>query len=124
MIWAYPKRGSVYLTKLIHSRILPVTWVTLACPRRNCYQWEHLLGRRWVLRGSPRPACSTCLRASWGRVYREGRNPVFQLPHHSPSLSKLGLLLPGHSLNLPDPNFLPLPHPLCLLGLSPPTQST
>ena len=49
-------------------------------------------------------------------------DPVFQLPHHSPSLSRLGFLLPDRSHNLPNPNFLPLPNLLYLLGLSPPTQ--
>ena len=45
-----------------------------------------------------------------------------------PSTSLFDLLegqlgnLPGCSHNLPDPKFLPLPNPLCLLSLSPPTQ--
>ena len=43
-------------------------------------------------------------------------------PPPQPHLSKLGLLLPDRSHNLPDQNFLPLPNPLCLLGLSPSTQ--
>ena len=34
MIWVYPKKDSVCLTKLVHPRILSVTWVTPICPRR------------------------------------------------------------------------------------------
>ena len=122
MIWVYSRKNSEHLTKLIHPRILPVTWLTLTCLRQNYCQWVYLLGQRWVIRENCQPACSTSLRASRGREHRKGRNPVFQLPHYTPSLSRPGLLLPGHSHNLTDPNFLLLPNQLCLLGQSPPTR--
>ena len=97
-------------------------WVTLTCPKRNCCQWEHPPEPRWVLRESPRPVCSTSLRVSRGKVHRENRNPVLQLPHLSPSPSRLGPPLLSRSHNLPVPNFLLLPNQLCLFDWSPLTQ--
>ena len=122
MIWVYLRRDSGYLTKLTHLRTPLVIWVTQTCLKQNCCQWEHLLGQRWDLRESPRPAYSTLSRVSRGRVHRESRNLVFRLPHLSPSLSKLGLPLSSRSHNLPSRNFLLLLNQLCLLGLNPLTQ--
>ena len=110
------------MTKLTHPRILLVIWVTLTYPKWNCCQWEHPPEPRWVLRESPRPAYSTSLRVSRGRVHRESRNPVFQHPHPSPSPSRLGPPLLSCSHNLPAPNFLFLLNQLCLFGRSPLTQ--
>ena len=53
--------------------------------KRNYCQWEHPLEPRWVLRESSQPAYSTSLRVSWGRVHRESRNLVLQLPQPSPA---------------------------------------
>ena len=62
------------------------------------------------LKRKPLPAYSTSLRVSRGKVHKETRNPVFQLPHPSPSPSRLDLPLLSRSHNLPNPNFLLLPN--------------
>ena len=71
------------------------------------------------LKRKPPPAYSTSLRVNRGKVHKETRNPVFQLPHPSPSPSRLDLPLLSRSHNLPVRNFLLLFNQLCLLGLSP-----
>ena len=122
MIRVCLRRDLGHLTKLTHPRILLVIWVTLTCPKWNCCQWEHPPEPRWVLRENPRPAYSTSLRVSRGRVHRENRNPTLQPPCLSPSPSRLGPRLLSHSHNLRALNFLLLLNQLYLLGRSLLTQ--